>query len=283
MKFLTKLLTCFFIIFSFLSFSQISFADDWIIKDLNETIDYWEKIDTWNNKNLSEATITAWIKIIDWFRIVFSAILVLFIVYSGIQMVLSMWTDDDSLSKSKKSLWYAIIWMIFVNFPIIIYNSIYWWDNLFLNVEWFKVLFQNLLTALQILIGWIAVFILVYEWIKVITKHKDDALKNAKSKIRWVITGLIFLWFIEVWKIFLRSWEITQASWIFKSLANLVLYISWPVAIFFICLAWYYYIFSNWDEDKTKKWKSIIINTSLWVILILCIYILLHDISLLNF
>lgn len=281
MNFLKKIIIWIFLFFSIFSLQTAN----------------WESIDWLNNvrntqiiikdENIWETAKKTWYNIINWFRVVFSGILILFIVYAWIQMVMSMWTDDDSLSKAKRSLWYAIIWIIFINFPIDIYESIYWKSssNLFINSNVFPKLLNNILTAMEILIWWIVIFILVLEWIKLIVKSREEeeSFKNAKSKIRWVIIWLVFLWFIRVWKNFLISWSINEAWNIFNALANLALYIAWPTAIFFLCLAWYYYIFSNWDEDKAKKWKTIVINTSIWVILILCIYILLIDISLLKF
>lgn len=272
----------------------------WLV--LSNTYVHWEYIDWLNNINpknyktkitekekLSDVAKDTWFKLINWVRTIFSFILVIFIVYAWIQMVMSTWTNDEDLSSAKRTLWYSIVWIIFINFPVEIYKSINWvWSsNLFIDELAFRQILKNILFATQILIWWIALFILILEWIKLIANSKtEDAFTKAKLKVRWVLLALIFLWFIELWIRFLITWDQTIITWnggLFQSLANLALYISWPIALFFLTLAWYYYIFSNWDEEKMKKWKNIIINTSIWVIILLCIYVLLNDLSLLKF
>ena len=239
MKILKKIIISLTIAISFFAMNNnISFA---------ENIKWFNDIKNVNNeeKTLKDTIESTWWKIIDWVRYIFSAVLITLIIYSWVRMVMSMWTDDDSLSKAKRSFRYALIWIL-----------------------------------------WVSIFILVLEWIKLITwaRNNDNAFDKSKWKIKWVVLALIFLWFIELWKSFLWSWSIDELSTnIFSQVANLALYISAPIALFFLTLAWYYYIFSNWDEGKTKKWKNIIINTSVWVVILLCLYVLLNDISLLKF
>lgn len=282
MKILKKIIISLTIAISFFAINNnITFA---------ENIKWFNDIKNVNNeeKTLKDTIESTWWKIIDWVRYIFSAVLITLIIYSWVRMVMSMWTDDDSLSKAKRSFWYALIWIIFINFPKFIYDQITTnrWDWNFVNLSGFSIILQNILTALEILILWISIFILVLEWIKLIAwaRNNDNAFDKSKWKIKWVVLALIFLWFIELWKSFLWSWSIDELSTnIFSQVANLALYISAPIALFFLTLAWYYYIFSNWDEGKTKKWKNIIINTSVWVIILLCLYVLLNDISLLKF
>lgn len=241
-----------------------------------------------DKEDISWVINSAWLNAIETIVRIFQFVLIILVVYAGFQMVMSMWTDDSKLSNAKRTLWYSIVWLIFITFPIQIYNAFFSSkdSNYFINLDIFKSVLINIQTAIQILIWWIAVFILVYEWIKMIIKAKnEDSIKKAKDRIRWLIIWLIFIWFIEIWKRFLQNWDINTITWptgIFKTIANLLLYMAWPTAIFFISLAWYYYIFSNWNEDKTKKWKNIIINTAIWVIIMLWVYVLLNDISLLK-
>ena len=204
-----------------------------------------------NYKDLENASQDVWFKVINWFRWVFSGILLILIIYAWAQMVMSTWTDDDQLSKAKRTIWYSIIWLIFINFPLEIYRAIKyewtaWTGNLFIYEELFRKVLTNILRAIQILLAAIAVFVLVYEWIKVITNSKDsEALKQAKDRIVWVIIWLIFIWFIQLWIEFLK-WE-------------------------------------AWNQDRMNKWKNIIINTCIWVIILICVYVLLNDISSLTF
>ena len=52
---------------------------------------------------------------------------------------------------------------------------------------------------------------------------------------------------------------------------------AWPIVIFFLTMAGYYYITANWDEDKVKKWKNIVVNVLLATAILLISYIFLND------
>ncbi|RAL57856.1 hypothetical protein BLD25_00675 [Candidatus Gracilibacteria bacterium GN02-872] len=244
-----------------------------------------------NYKDLENASQDVGFKVINWFRWVFSGILLILIIYAGAQMVMSTGTDDDQLSKAKRTIWYSIIGLIFINFPLEIYRAIKYegtsgTGNLFIYEELFRKVLTNILRAIQILLAAIAVFVLVYEGIKVITNSKDsEALKQAKDRIVWVIIGLIFIGFIQLWIEFLKgeAGSLGIATNIFSAIAKLALYFAGPIALFFLTLAGYYYIFSNGDQDRMNKGKNIIINTCIGVIILICVYVLLNDISSLTF
>ena len=248
---------------------------------------WWKYQKLTNEKDFWEAATDVWYKILNWARLVFSGILIILIIYAWAQMVMSTGTDDDQLWKSRRAILYSIVGLIFINFPLEIYQSLYAENkgsNLFIYQEWFKLLLWRILTAIEILIWWLAVFLIVLEWIKLIANGWDEeSFTKARKRLVWVVWALIFLWFIHLWILFLESWDLNKSTGLFQAVWNLALYIAWPIALFFLCLAGYYYIFSNWDEDKVKKWKNIIINTCIWVIILICVYVLLNDLSLLKF
>lgn len=244
-----------------------------------------------SKEEINEKIKNSGINAINYARTIFSLILVVLIIYAWSQMVMFS-TDEDSVSKSKRTLWYSIVWVIFINFPVSLYYALVsdsgdnsWKGNFFINRDIFIKVTENILTGIEILLVSVCVFVLVLEWIKLIANSKNpENFTKSIEKVKWVVVWLVFLWFIELWKIFLKTWN--TESWInniFRPVAELLLYLAWPVALFFLSLAGYYYIFSNWDEDKAKKWKSIIINTSIWIIIILFIYVILNDLNKLNF
>lgn len=263
-----------------------SFANAENIKWLNNLSSRNSKPEEINDK-IKNSGINA----INYARAIFSLILVVLIIYAWSQMVMFS-TDEDSVSKSKRTLWYSIVWVIFINFPVSLYYALVsdsgdnsQKGNFFINRDIFIKVTENILTGIEILLISVCVFVLVLEWIKLIANSKNpENFTKSIEKVKWVVVWLVFLWFIELWKVFLKTWD--TESWInniFKPVAELLLYLAWPVALFFLSLAGYYYIFSNWDEDKAKKWKSIIINTSIWIIIILFIYVILNDLNKLNF
>ena len=110
----------------------------------------------------------------------------------------------------------------------------------------------------------------------------EEDIKEAKNKIIWSVVWLIFIWFIESWQAFVYWWEIKDWANLFKTLEELALFFAWPIAIFFLTLAWYYYITSNGDEEKIKKAKSIVINTVIATVILLASHSFLKDLLTLN-
>ncbi len=284
MKKILKIFILLFIsVFSFFSF-QSSFAEN--IKWLN-SINWAERItqksDVWDTvKDIG-------FKILNIIRIAFSGIFVIFIVYAWWEMIISRWTNEETLSNAKRTIRYSLIWVLFINFPFVIYNAIVenkvWSENFLIVESRFVKIISQVTVFLEVLVAWVAVFMLVLTWINIIlSRWRSEKLTEAKNKILWIVVALIFVWFIEAWERFILWWKwgnfnIDEWVWIFQTLINLILYFVWPVALFFLVLAWYYYITSAWDEERAKKWKSIVVNIIIWTIIILCSYVLLNDIN----
>ena len=88
---------------------------------------------SWTSNDISDSVSNISFNILNKIKYIFSWILLIFIVYAWAQMVMSMWTDDEALSKSKRSLWYAWIWLFFINMPWTIYNAVKWDKT---NISW---------------------------------------------------------------------------------------------------------------------------------------------------
>ncbi len=254
---------------------------------------------TWTNNDISDSVSNIILNILNKIKYIFSWILLIYIVYAWAQMIMSMWTDDEALSKSKRSLWYAWIGLFFINMPWTIYNAVKWdktniswwiwssWSNeinstttnLFVNTDIFNLTLNNtVIKFLEIIIVWIAITIIIISGLKIIaSRWREEKVTEWKNKIIWAIVWLIFIWFIEAWQKFAYSWKINDWKDIFETIANLALFLAWPIAIFFLTLAWYYYITSAWDEERAKKWKNIIINTVLATAILLVSYVFLYD------
>lgn len=241
------------------------------------------------------------LKVIIWW------LLIIYIVYAWILMVISMWDDEEKLSSAKRAIWYSILWLIFINIPWTLFdifskdknlenatlNEITFTEqsnwNIFMNKNALWNTMWNIVTFLEITIVSLAVFVIVLSGIKIIMSlGKQENITEQKNKILWSLWWLIFIWIMEVWREIVFKWNIKWTWWnslgdLFGTLANLALFFAWPVAIFFLSLAWYYYITRAWDEEKTKKAKSIVINTLIATVLLLWIYTFLNDLKDLNF
>lgn len=304
MKILLKILSIFILTFMLFLSTDLYASIPW----LNSVQDIWNI--TNNSLNIDSSwTIEdnvekVWFSILTTVKYILSWVLILFIVYAWVQMVLSMWTNEDQLSTSKRQLWYTLIWLVFINIPWSIYNmflskkwQIDWWinwswsneialqnENVFINTFFFeKTINWWLVTFIEVIIFTIAIFVIILAGIKIMTSRwQEEKITESKNKIIWSIVWLIFIWFIESWQSFIYNGEIGDWANIFETLENLALFFAWPVAIFFLTLAWYYYITANGDEEKVKKAKSIIINTLIATVILLASYAFLKDLITLN-
>lgn len=297
-KILIKLLICFWLLFCINNTFAINFSDASVAtsKFWNQTID----AKSWT---MTEQIIKITTNVFHTLKVVIWWMLVIYMVYAWIMLIASLWDDDEKITSSKRSIWYAIVWLIFVNIPWSLYSILSWkkttedvtsasWssttlyeNNLFMNSSTFWPIIWNLITFLQIILAAFAIFVIVFSWIKMmLAQWKEEEIKSARSKIINSILGLIFLWILEAWRSVVFVWDL-KVKWqnLFATLANLALYFAWPVAIFFLSMAWYYYITSGWNDDKVKKAKSIVFNTLLATLILIWMYTFFDDLKTLTF
>ncbi len=228
-------------------------------------------------------------------KIAIWALLVVYIVYAGMMMILSMWDDEKRISTAKRSIWHALVGLLFINIPWTLYDAFSWksknititwtfsekWgsENMFMNNDVFWSTLWWILTFLEIALIALAIFVFVYNGIKIMLSGGEEKnVSEAKNKILRSLAGLIFVWVMEVWRGFVFVWDFKWAGQdLFSKLSNLALFFAGPVAIFFLSMAGYYYITSGWEEEKIKKAKSIVINTLLATLILIWIYTFLLD------
>lgn len=276
--------------------SSLQWIDNIENSSINNISQTWE---------LDEDIKNVWFWILTIIKYIISAILVLFLVYAWIQMVLSMWNDEEELSSAKRQLWYSIFWLIFINIPGSLYQifnvenkwTIWWWinwtwsspvssnsDSLIINNDIFdQTINWSIIAFLEYSIFAIAVFVIVLAGIRILTSRwNDEQISEAKTKIIWSIVWLMFIGFIESWQSLVYGWKISDWANLFETLENLALFFAWPVVIFFLTLSWYYYITSAWDEEKIKKSKVMIISTLVAIVILLASHSILKDLITLN-
>mgnify|MGYP004000885049 CR=1 FL=1 len=246
------------------------------------------------------------IDILKIIKYIISWVLLIFMVYIGAQMIISMWTDEEALSSSKRQIWYSMIWLLFINVPWNIYNTLKTTQNneeitrsilitdvdlvtnidlsandpnLIINsIEFNTLLNSDIIWFIELIVFAVAVAMIIISGINMINSvWKDEDLKEAKNKILRSLIWLVFIWFIESLQYFMYTWDIGQWALTFETFEKLALFFAAPIALFFITLAWYYFITSNWDDDKVKKAKSIIINVLLWTVILLTSHLFLKD------
>jgi len=286
--------------FIFLIWTQVSAANiniPWL-DNIRET-----SLETPVSSDISQSISYVWFSILDTAKRILMGLMVIFIVYIGIQMIISMWADEEKLSAAKRQLWYTLIALIFINIPWAIFDAFYrgtdsatvGWSvggstfedasssssgNIFFNYGVFESVTTNIVFFLEVMIFAAAIFMITLTGIQLlISRWKEERITEAKNKILYSVLALIFVGIIEAWKAVAFGWNLNDGRNLFESLANLALFFAAPVAIFFLTLAGYYYITSNGDEERAKKAKNIIINTVLATLILLASYTFLLELS----
>jgi len=265
-----------------------------------------EKVSThlvsWN-EDLATNIEENWINILKAIKWVVWWVLIIFMVYTWVMMIMSMWSDEEQLSSSKRQIRYLLIAFLFINMPWALFTSFHkedsstvtvdqrmstsWftsdqqWNNIIVNSDVFVyTVNENILLFMKVIIWFIAVAVLTFSWLKILSaRWREEQVTEAKWKIIYSIAWLIFIWIAEVWKNIAFSWNISDWKNLFEQLSNLALYFAWPIWISFLILAWYYMITSNWDEEKVKKAKNIVINTVIATVILLASYSFLLDLA----
>jgi len=238
-----------------------------------------------------------WVSLLQTFKVVIQGLLLLFIVYAWAMMIMSQWSDEEQLWSAKRYIWHAVVALIFINIPWTLYKAFVWdtWEDItwshwdftgkrfwFINSEEFWNVLENIIQFTQVIVFFVAVLLLSISAIKLImSRWREEVMKEHKNNIFYSILWLVFVWLIETWKDIVFDWKQLQekATDFFSQMAEFILLFAWPVAIFFLIMAWYYFITANWDEDRIKKWKSIIVNVVIGVIILLMSYTFLLDIQ----
>lgn len=248
-----------------------------------------------------------WIEILRVIKRILMWIMVIFMVYTWAMMIMSMWSNEEQLSSSKRQIWYAAVALIFINIPESLYrvfvkdNSTSVWGSIStdvfekesnnttwnLLVDWVAFWFQNqnsfvnsIVFFLEMVVFLGAVFMITLAGIQLMTSRgKEDKMKEAKNKVLYTVLALIFVGIIEAWKRVAFGGVIDDGVNLFESLVNLALFFAVPVAIFFLVLAAFYLITSNGDEERVKKAKSIVLNTLLATLILLAGYTFLLDLA----
>lgn len=253
------------------------------------------------SSDISWSITYVWFSILETVKRILMGVIVIFIVYIGIQMIISMWSDEEKLSAAKRQLWYMIVALVFINIPMVLFNAFFrggnaWtvggnitWgsfesestsSNIFFNYWVFESVTTNVIFFMEIMIFAAAVFMITLTWIQLlVSRWREERVTEAKNKILYSILALIFVGLIEAWKAIAFGGSLSDGRNLFESLANLALFFAAPVAIFFLTLAGYYYITSNGDEERAKKAKSIVINTFIATLILLASYTFLLELS----
>jgi hypothetical protein len=157
----------------------------WDITDKTLKFDAtWWPVTTINNASKS---------VLSTIKTILAGLMVIYIVYAGIQMVMSMWTDEEQLSSAKRQLWYTVVAFVFINIPWALFNAFNSTASTTIDTRtnyssWFKTpgnesnifmdafslgrtLNTDIIGFIEIIISALAIIIIIIAWINMMTSR----------------------------------------------------------------------------------------------------------------
>lgn len=243
-----------------------------------------------------EGTKDFWFRILWVARIAISGLALIYLVMIGVYMILAS-DNEENIKKQRKQIMYIIIGFLFLNVPSMVYNiflpdswgNLAWnpdWNNtnggsIFWNTAGFTDNFGNIIAFLRVFAFGAAVTMFTWGLFNLLVSGGDDEKrKMAKNRIIYGLLGLIFMGFVGLW------WELVAGGdfnrvipSVSGNIFSLVMYFVAPISIFML-IYWAYYFITSWgDEERMKKWKSILINTGIAIIILLSALSFMTDLT----
>lgn len=284
---------------------QFCFAD-WVVWVNNaDNIENIKNVSMTNDGLNSEDIVTNvntfWKNAISIMKTILQWVLIIFLVYIWVMMVISMWTNEEQLSSSKRQLYYALTWLLFINIPELLStvfvrntdnnNNVYinsdvdwftdaWAGNILVWENFWAVVSQNVITFMQVLIFASAILMFILAWIRVISSRwKEENITEWKFKFSYWLAGLFFVGIMEAFKNIVFTNNLWAWEKLYQQLMWVWAYFLAPLAFFFITMWGYYYLISWWDDSKMQKWKNIILYVLLGILIYISSVSILADIN----
>lgn len=236
-----------------------------------------------------------WLRILSLLKLGVSGIALIYIVLIGAYMVMGS-ENEETIKTQRKQLVYVFIAFLFLNIPSFVYdvfflntttsidasadfqniNGWYFWNSM-----WFQGVFGNLVAFLRVFIFGAAVTMFTWWFFSLIVSGGDDEKKKkAKNRIVYGTIAVIFVGFVGVWSklIAVANFQSIVPD-VGRTIFNLAMYFVAPMAIFMLMYGAYYVITSAGDEERMKKWKSIVINTGIAIIILITALSFMTDLS----
>ncbi len=227
-------------------------------------------------------------------KTVISGFALIYLIMIGVYMILGS-DNEETVKTQRKQIVYALIGFIFLNIPGFVYT-------IFMHDSWgtfetatdptltsggsvlwntqFDGILGEIIAFLRVFAFGVAVTMFTWGLFNLIMSAGDDEKKKkAKNRIVYGIIGLIFLGFVEMWGLLIAMGNFSKIIPVGNTLFSLVMYFSAPIAIFMLMWWAYYFITSAGDEERMKKWKSIVINTGIALIILLSALSFITDLS----
>lgn len=238
-------------------------------------------------------------KILGLLKLVISGFALIFMVMIGVYMIVFS-ENEERVKNQRNQITYTLIGFLFLNVPGILWQVFNpwsktasvgapspWtdtdWGAIFWDTYGFSGILWDMIGFLRVFVYGIAILMLTWGFFQLITSAwEEEKQKQSKNRITYGFLGLIFMGFVEIWSRLIAGWDFNSyIPTISGQLFGLALFFAAPVAIFFLMWGGYQFITSAGDEEKVKKWKTIVTNTLIAGLILIAALSFLSD--LINF
>lgn len=206
---------------------------------------------------------------------------------------------EEEIWKFKKWLIWTSIWVIIMQLAYSITDNLYNRDiEQSTAATFLENIIYPIIWLLELLASLIFIIIAIFAFFRIVTAWWDEEkIKKWKTsviqaiiwyivlKLSWLIVSSVYwtvdcnnalvLWFEFVSNKCLTESEISGTVAIIVDVINWINWFLWIVVVLMIIYAWFNILLSWWDEDKIKKWKSVILYVIIWLLLLTTSYLIL--------
>lgn len=219
-------------------------------------------------------------------RYVWYVLVVLFIILSGIQLVLSGW-NSEKLKPAMMSLIYILIWSILffgcvrILWSVLKFETVQWTEWLVENLHWNQgSLLFFILSFLKALAFAAAILMMVIHGFKMMSNA--DKADKAKAWIKWllnVIVALVIIKIIDyVYYIAQLPDIVERTTDLIIEIARIIWFIIWALMVIMLLYAGFLAITDQWSSENMKKVKNIIVWILVSAIVIFALLLIIYEV-----
>lgn len=219
----------------------------------------------------------------DIFRRLWVALLFIFLIYAGIQLVIRA-NDDEKRKAALMSMlyifygWFLFLWSTWILWDVLNIASLQWSEQLADNLE--NNLFLQVLTLLKWLAFFVAiVFLVIYGYRIMAATDQEEKLKTAKTGILNIIISLVAIKVIDY------MYYIASVPTFGSDAANVILQVAtvlWYIIGAMFMLSIFYLGFllltGRWEEETVTKAKNIVVTILLSALVIFLFLLIIYQV-----
>ncbi len=222
----------------------------------------------------------------DTIRIIWAALLVLMIIYAGLQIILA-WNDEKKIWSARETMLYIVYWaLLFFSVTWVLGTALQinnpWWGSeaLLFNIR-NRVIFQ-ILALLKALWFFAAIAFLAYHGYQFMRAYEsEDQIESAKEWIRNVLVALLFIKVID-YLYFIASTDstlfVSRATELIATISRFMAYWLWVLMIASVIYAGVQLVTSNGDESKIENAKNTVLTVFLTSLIIFLFLLIIYQV-----